>query len=376
MVKLDLGSPTPQIPLAKSKRIKGFDGIRTLAVFLVILAHNFYHKFNVASGGSGVRLFFVLSGFLIISILARRRIEIENGRTTIKSEIIHFFENRVFRIWPIYFATLLVSCLAASKLYDKPIDAPSWIANALFIGNIMVGYIWLEWRQVGIFWSVGVEEQFYLWAGLALLLASSRRHVAICCGAILFAVIAAMATTFIIPSPKLAKFSIDLGSFTNFGMIALGGVAALVSRKNRFINYVTFPFLLIYILFSLIGWPIWMTGALFLIPSVIVAVVLSGIFHNQDTSLVKILEWPPISYLGKISYGIYLFHTIVRFDLLMIPTWFDSHATVKALVETLLAIGLAALSWQYFEKPILNYRDQRRKRQYEANLEKSVFVKM
>lgn len=150
----------------------------------------------------------------------------------------------------------------------------------------------------------------------------------------------------------------------------------LCREKNRFINYVTFPFLLIYILFSLIGWPIWMTGALFLIPSVIVAVVLSGIFHNQDTSLVKILEWPPISYLGKISYGIYLFHTIVRFDLLMIPTWFDSHATVKALVETLLAIGLAALSWQYFEKPILNYRDQRRKRQYEANLEKSVFVQM
>ncbi|CAH0495542.1 acyltransferase [Novosphingobium sp. CECT 9465] len=354
---------------AKVGRIKGLDGIRTIAVFLVILAHNFYFKFHVDSGGAGVRLFFVLSGFLIISILNRRRVVIEEGKSTVRREVVHFFENRVFRIWPIYFATLFVSLITVTARTGNQADPASWMGNALFMGNVLVAYVWHEWRQVGVFWSVGVEEQFYLWAGLALLLAGQGWHKAICWGALALAVIVAVATPAFLPDPEAARLSIDLGSFTNFGLIAMGGLASLAMQKNAIVHWATVPSLLVYLLCTFTGLPSWMDGsAAFFLPAVLVMIVLSGIAHNQDSMLVKVLEFWPISYLGRISYGIYLFHTLVRFAILPMPTWFDDHATFKALAETSLSIGLASLSWHYFEKPILDFRDRRRQRQADSRL--------
>lgn len=133
---------------AVAGRIKGFDGIRTIAVLLVINAHNFWFKLHLSTGGAGVRLFFVLSGFLIISILARQREAIEAGRTSTRKEVIHFFENRVFRIWPVYFLALAFAVLTVTARKGAAPDPLSWIANALFFGNVLVANMWYEWRQV------------------------------------------------------------------------------------------------------------------------------------------------------------------------------------------------------------------------------------
>lgn len=345
-------------------RINGFDGIRTIAVFLVILEHNFYFKFHADTGGAGVRLFFVLSGFLIISILARQREAIEAGRTSTRTEAIHFFENRVFRIWPAYFVALTLAILTVEARLGATPDPLSWLANALFFGNVMVANVWYEWRQVGVFWSVGVEEQFYLWAGLALLFSERRWHLHICFCALAVAVVAGIATIVLVEDPKLALFSIELGSLTNFGLIAMGGIASLAMRENAFVNRAALPSLLMYLFFTIIGWPSWM-GSLagFFLPAVLVMIVLSGIKHDQHSLLVRALDLPPLRYLGKISYGIYLFHSLIHFEILPVKTWFDDHATYKALAETLLSIGLASLSWHFFEKPILDFRDRRRARQ-------------
>lgn len=347
-----------------SQRIQGFDGIRTIAVLLVVLNHNFYFKFHAGTGGAGVKLFFVLSGFLIISILARRRTAIEAGQTTVRIEVVHFFENRVFRIWPVYFAALLLGVLTVEARKSQPIDPASWIGNVLFLGNLLVANVWFDWRQVGVFWSVGVEEQFYLWAGLALLLCAARRHIAVCCVALCVAVTAALVTMVVVSDPKLARFSIDVGSLTNFGLIAMGGLASLALPESRFVKHAAAPSLAVYLYFTFAGWPEWMSGAIgFFLPGILAMLVLAGIRQNQDSLLVKMLEIAPVAYLGRISYGIYLFHTLVHFDILPVQTWFDDHATYKALAETSLSFALAAASWHYFEKPILDFRDRRRARQ-------------
>jgi len=359
---IDPPDAIPSSP-AVAGRIKGFDGIRTIAVLLVIIAHNFWFKLHLSTGGAGVRLFFVLSGFLIISILARQRETIEAGRTSTRKEGIHFFENRVFRIWPVYFLALAFAVLTVTARKGVGPDPLSWIANAFFFGNVLVANVWYEWRQVGVFWSVGVEEQFYLWAGLALLLSARRWHLAICFCALAVAIIAAVATVALIEDPKRALFSIEVGSLTNFGLIAMGGIASLAMRKNPIVTSAALPCLVVYLLFSMIGWPSWLGHvAGFFLPAVLVMIVLSGIRHDQQSLMVKFLEIAPIRYLGKISYGIYLFHTLIHFEILPVETWFDDHATYKAIAETGLAIGLAALSWHYFEKPILDFRDRRRAR--------------
>ena len=343
-------------------RIRGLDGVRAIAVGLVVLNHSFYSKFHLLTGGSGVRLFFVLSGFLIISILHRRRIAIEQEGVPIRTEIRHFYENRLFRIWPIYYLALCFALATHQLRTGVAIDPPSWIANVLFLGNAMMAYVWFAWRQVGVFWSVAVEEQFYLWSGLLLLLVRSRRHAAICAAMFAIAVVAAAATDAVAGDPERAAFSIDVGSLTNFGHIALGGIAALALKPTKLIARLAAPALALYLLGTFTGFPSWMAGALFFTPALLIPVVLVGIAHDQGGLLTRLLDLPPVRYIGRISYGIYLYHTLVRLELLPLATWFDRHLTMKAVVETGLTIIVASASWRFIEKPLLDLRDRRRLR--------------
>jgi peptidoglycan/LPS O-acetylase OafA/YrhL len=347
--------------LVALRRIKGLDGLRAIAVTLVVLNHNFYMRFHLATGGAGVRPFFVLSGFLIVSILHGRRDVIEKGAAHRRTELIHFYQNRLYRIWPIYFLALVLMIVTKLRL-GTPFDLESWVANLLFCGNLLVAYVWFAWRQVGVLWSVAVEEQFYLWAGAALLFANRRWHLAICIAAMAIGVVAALATTMLVADAADATFSIDIGSLTNFGLIALGGATAIAVKPNRATTRLAGPALVLYLYWAITGFPSWMTGSLFFVPALLVALVLVGVTGNQDGLLVKALEIEPMRYIGRISYGIYLYHTLVTFEGIPGLGWFANHATVAAIAETGVAIALAAVSWHALEQPLLNLRDRRRQR--------------
>jgi peptidoglycan/LPS O-acetylase OafA/YrhL len=87
------------------RRVKGFDGLRAIAVGLVYAYHSTSaaHLLGMDAGTLGVRVFFVLSGFLIIGILARQRERIESGHSTFRAEIRAFYYRRALRIFPLYY---------------------------------------------------------------------------------------------------------------------------------------------------------------------------------------------------------------------------------------------------------------------------------
>ena len=94
-------------------RIRGFDGLRTLALLLVFFQHYAKLGQTFETGGYGVWLFFVLSGFLIVRILHGERVRIEAGEVRPAAAMGRFYWRRTLRIFPIYYLSIAVMALAA-----------------------------------------------------------------------------------------------------------------------------------------------------------------------------------------------------------------------------------------------------------------------
>ena len=151
-----------QAPGTHDRRIPSLDGLRAISILIVVLSHAavthgfpsvVYHTLRFAElGNLGVRVFFVISGFLITGLLLRERQK--TGRISLR----HFYFRRVFRIFPAYYAFILVAVACARAGWLPPIS-PRLLAHvATFTLNYASDQIW----ALGHFWSLSVEEQFYL----------------------------------------------------------------------------------------------------------------------------------------------------------------------------------------------------------------------
>ena len=151
--------------------MRQLDGVRALAVFAVIASHwTTYHPFWF-NGTVGVQLFFVISGFLITGILLDARERAARERVTRRSVLWRFYARRFLRIFPLFYGTLLVTYVAGFQAVRSTIAwHVAYLSNALFASR----GAWLG--EVSHFWSLAVEEQFYLvWP--VVLLACRRRLV-------------------------------------------------------------------------------------------------------------------------------------------------------------------------------------------------------
>ena len=204
--------------------IKGFDGIRALAVIVVFFNHWTAFGRDYHTGDYGVWTFFALSGFLIIRALHRDRIRVEKG-VSAKSAILEFYGRRALRIFPVYYATLLAVTLV-SLVHSLPNwDFPSALAHYTYTTNIYIGVIkgaFIGWFSH--FWSLAVEQQFYLFAAPLFLLSASRLSVVICGVVSLFGLLV-WAMMHLTGTPAIAIYT---NSFIGFGMITMGGLAALL----------------------------------------------------------------------------------------------------------------------------------------------------
>ncbi|RUU12827.1 acyltransferase, partial [Mesorhizobium sp. M7A.T.Ca.TU.009.01.3.2] len=148
------------------------DALRAIAVTMVLYSH-FFAEGPSFWGHIGVRLFFVLSGFLITRLLleARSATEFETG-PALRS----FYIRRMLRIFPPYFAVL-----GFVWLVDLDQSRGSLVWHALYLSNFWYALHnnWNPW-VLGHFWSLSIEEQFYLAWPLVVLLAPRRRFEAIC----------------------------------------------------------------------------------------------------------------------------------------------------------------------------------------------------
>ncbi len=322
------------------------DGLR----FLAFLAVFVYHARPEACswGWAGVQLFFALSGFLITRILLRG----ETGR--LGADLKRYYLRRTLRIFPLYYAIVLV--IGTSGPWG---DLP-WLFTYTY--NIKVYLDTSLNDQLGHFWTLCVEEQFYLLYPLALLFTPPRFRAALVLALIVGTKLFQYHALMSLKMPWARLLLPYCGEDLLWGCLA--GMVELRSPPRKHLGTAAF----------LLGLPLLVLGIhLFEYPfrlpipaqhmaglsalAIGCALVVFGAWRTTNPLIVRPLSWGPVGYLGRISYGLYAFHIPVLHGawLLAIPYGFLVPKLYGSLAIT---IGVAALSWRFFEGPINRLKDR------------------
>ena len=354
--------------------VVGLDGIRGVAVLLVFISHFHWilspdpfltkvtpwHFINrtFEAGFMGVDIFFVLSGFLITSLLMKDR------STNQKNLFRRFYRRRALRLLPALYALLLADFFV-SRWENFPGDIQwrtTWHA-ILFLNNWnIVNNFGEAQNDLGHLWSLGIEEQFYLiWPLTIWLLAKLKIPSKIMIPLILFASLVVMVHRTSLWNDGTSWIILYIRTDTRLDSLLIGAMFAYAYRHyqvpSKILNSVaTLSFLgLVYIKYVLdkspfifeMGWTIIALLAGFIILSVV-----EGVFFVQ-----KVFTWRPLTIIGKVSYGLYLWH-------MPIFLLFGRHVTsgsrpLRLLIGIILASVVTSLSWFFIEKPFLNLKDPR-----------------
>ena len=322
------------------------DGLRALAVVPVIL---FHAGFDLFSGGFiGVDVFFVISGYLITTILIE---DIEHKRFSILS----FYERRARRILPALFFVMLI-CIPFAWMWMLPSQmkdfSQSLVAVSLFASNI------LFWRESGYFgpavekkplihtWSLAVEEQYYVLFPIFLILAWRFGKNRVFWMIVVMAAISlllsewgwrnkASANFYLAPTRAWELFAGSIAAFivqkqgvrkNNF--LALLGLSAIIFSTFAYDKSTPFPS--VYTLVPVLG-------AFLLI-----------LFAEKETLTAKLLGTKVFVSIGLISYSAYLWHQpLFAFARIRM---FDQPSLLLMLVLSMSSLLLAYLSWKYIEQ--------------------------
>ncbi len=326
------------------------DGLRAIAILPVVF---FHAGFGFARGGFvGVDVFFVISGYLITSLIHREMIAGEFS-------LARFYERRVRRLFPALFA-MLAACAALSAWLLLPQDlryfGGSLFATTLFSSNI---FFWLEAGYFDVAaerkpllhtWSLAVEEQFYLLFPLFLLLVLRwlpRRLVAVT-GCVTVASL--LASEWVLRNSDSAAFY--LAPFRAWEL-GLGACLALIAPHARHVSRhaEAFSWLGLALIAASVAAFSWQTpfpGLHALVPAVGAALVIwSG--SGAGTHASRLLSAQPLVFTGLISYSLYLWH----WPLLV----FARHFAIRELTAAerlgvlLVSVALAIASWRFIERP-------------------------
>jgi peptidoglycan/LPS O-acetylase OafA/YrhL len=301
----------------------------------------------------------VLSGFLITRILAQSRDDIERGLSNVPNSLCRFYLRRTTRIFPPYY--LLLAAIGACSLF-LPVEyfgSFEKLAYLFYSTNILIASRndWIG--DFGHFWSLAIEEQFYLLFAPLVLLVPRKNTMSVC----LIIVLAGVAIKIVLEILHVSAITIEVNSFINFAPLAFGGIIGL-SANRTISKWLCGSVAQVFVLCLYIALPtafgtwaqVWpLFGKL---SGVLVGILLFQIFNGQQSWFVEILESPLFRKIGRISYGAYLVHHFVHFSMIQnVLTNFDLHSFVPRAVEVLAELGvslaLATLSWRYVERPII-----------------------
>lgn len=345
------------------KYLKGFDGLRALAALSVILFHLDTPGF--ALGWSGVPLFFVISGFLITGILLDLRAA---SAPSIGGYLRTFYIRRTLRIFPLYYAYLGIACVLALAAHSVIPDLWSYV---IYLQNYTLGASKFEHPWVlGHTWSLAVEEQFYLVWPLVVWWAGRRYLPAVIVATIAISIITRIAITHYTGNPFL-QFTTLLSCADGLVM----GAALSLAHREGTLKARAVPFFLVSA--SLLALSLWIVGYenlwtplrwatgwlgdyLFSILCLFFTAVLALLVRSQ--ALQQALEWPPLRALGKISYGLYLYHGLILIVIDRLIGYHTAPHTVslwllRAVTVLTGTIAISWLSFRYFENPLLRYKD-------------------
>jgi peptidoglycan/LPS O-acetylase OafA/YrhL len=343
-----------------SQRIAGLDGLRALSVLSVVLTHfgafvglEQWAVYPLIHGTAGVRAFFVLSGFLISGLLLRE------FQDTGEINYLNFLKRRALRIFPLYILFLLVmSSLYLTGVWKTNPDglAYSWLYVYNFIPPRLYDPL------LAHTWSLAVEEHFYLLWPLCMV-GLLRRKLSL-----IWFIVGTAALSFlsmIVFTRWLGLHGFFLERWTPVAAFSLlaGCLAAVIQHQHRAAAA-----------FFARWWSVAFAALLFVLPAIVrlvpplaervlpayvavslqavgIATYLLWLVQHQRGFAAAVLEWPPLKYIGTISYGIYIWQ---GFFLGVSPDREAGALWPPSPIVGVIGIAIVApLSYHFFEKPFL-----------------------
>lgn len=329
--------------MKEAGRMGQLDALRAFAVGAVMLHH--FDSTNVFStyfpvGGTGLYLFFVLSGFLITGILLR-------GERSARY-VGEFYFRRALRLLPLYYVVVIALLLVSRDA------AAHWPCYTFQIMNFCATAE-SRWGPAGHFWSLAAEEQFYLLWPFAVLLLSRRTLIAACWTLILLAPLYRALATYLTHGlyanallPGVvdclaagALMALAPSALPERGMLRLGligcGLAFLVFRTG--LESIPSAALIPSLLLPFFCW------------------LVTGASRGFGRGLGRVLSHPFPQYIGRISYGMYVLHYfIIRVPTSFLPAMLNP--LFRPLILSAITVLLASLSWFFYERPINRLRDR------------------
>jgi peptidoglycan/LPS O-acetylase OafA/YrhL len=364
------GAFTSGQTLARGRALEGyqpqFDGLRALAVLTVMVDHfsadvpNFPLPDWIHLGATGVRLFLVLSGYFITASLRRARDRMDAGELSAGKTIAAFYWRRFLRIGPAY---LVFAAIAL--LLDLGAIRHNWAW--VFTGTVNWLIAWNDQWPLAIshLWSICVQEQFYLfWPLLILLL--PRKWIPSAIIAVAFAGVAFRIGWVIFSAPIIARWVLPFGSLDSLAAGAALGWCGGRLRASRG------GWVLAWLCLSML------TVAAVLrnsdptrLKSVLVEPLEAGAFvilvartaTGFDGNIARFLSNAGLVFAGRISYGLYIYHILVA---MVFNRWLPSQMrflitipSLRLIVFGIVTLFVAALSWRLLEQPINRLRGEK-----------------
>ncbi|HEV2150158.1 MAG TPA: acyltransferase [Longimicrobiaceae bacterium] len=379
-------APTPGLanPTPWRGHIPALDGLRGVAILMVMFLHfqldspdtplGRAYVYVVESGWAGVDLFFVLSGFLITGILYDSRSDEGYFRS--------FYARRALRIFPLYFGFLALRFFVAPWLFQ-----PDWVDLHSPAAQQAWGWLYMTNLQIVLlgpgseapftthFWSLAIEEQFYLvWPAVVLLL-PRRRLILLCCAMI----VAALAVRLVVVYGVGALFWAYFFTPARMDALAMGALIALVVRSpggwEALLRWRS-P-VLVLSAGALVGLHFWrglgsrdeviLTVGLTVVGFFFAGVLVTAVGAEPGSRLQRAFANPVLRFFGHYSYSMYVFHLVVHrvlqrsfvdrgpVDVLGVPVPAQAVFMTAAFAIT---IVLSMASWHLFEKHFLGLKDR------------------
>ena len=368
--------PTGRDPSTAPIHVPSLDGLRAAAVASVMLFHVGFPGFR-PMGALGVDLFFVLSGFLITTLLIQEHDR--QGRIRLG----HFWGRRFLRLMPAYYAYaafISLSILAFRSGWISEAPVRGWDISDLllsiwlyFVNYAPASELWSRSDWIVHLWSLAVEEQFYLiWPPVLALALRVRRGV--WCT---WALVAAVAVNRMFYPPYEMTHRLDSRGLG----IVLGCAVAFTLRgpaqapARRILGTSRIRLLACMGILSLAVSAMFLghRGAAsqfaldrFTLPAfdLMFAILVASLYYGPSDAVAHVLSFRPVVYVGKISYGIYLYHMICKYlvwevllsaigDWPRLPKYSARIAAFAAL-----SVGMASMSYYSLERPFLKLKDR------------------
>jgi len=365
------------------------NGIRFIAASLVILTHieqikafknveDFRSLYPMETGLLGVTIFFVLSGFLITYLLLSE----EQRFNTIS--IKNFYIRRILRIWPLYYFIVILALFILPHIkfftwigYEKELVYTGFFLKAflflIFFPNLVHTLLGVV-PYASQTWSVGTEEQFYLFWPWVFKIVKRRRVLFM-----LFLILTYHLFSLLINSEFLnfVPYKHILRAFIstfNIDRMAIGGIFAIILfQKEKFLEFILNEYIFyssLAIVFILWLNSIYIPFVHFQVYSVLFGLIIVNFAANKKIKIS--IENRILNYLGNISYGLYMYHPIAIILAISIAAAFQSVSNwIIYPLSFLFSIAMAGISYKYFESYFLKFKERFSKVRSGNQIEKS-----